>query len=154
VRLFFTILKELYRAKVGKLVSIKLFSEILFSYMDLLKIYHAFAYRNLNECFSGGEKKKFEILQMLILKPKLAILDEIDSGLDIDALRVVSAGILHAKVENPDMAILIITHYKRILDYIKPDIVHVMHNGEIKKTGDFCLVKKLETSGYKELIDG
>ncbi|MFC1842493.1 Fe-S cluster assembly ATPase SufC [Candidatus Dependentiae bacterium] len=147
----FTVLKELYVQRIKKLVSVTKFSEILFGYMDMLSIDQGFASRNLNEGFSGGEKKKFEILQMLILKPKLVILDEIDSGLDIDALQVVSDGINHAKKKNPDMGILLITHYQRILRYIKPDFVHVMHNGEIKKSGDFTLVKQLELQGYKGL---
>jgi len=150
----FSVLKELYVTKIGKLVTITKFSMLLFEYMDLLQIDRNFAHRSLNEGFSGGEKKKFEILQLLILQPKLAILDEIDSGLDIDALRIVAQGILYAKEQNPTMGILLITHYQRILNYITPDYVHVMHNGEIKKTGDFLLAKNLEQHGYSELVNG
>jgi len=150
----FSVLKEAYSIKIGKLVTMAKFSSSLFAYMDVLKIDHAFAYRNLNEGFSGGEKKKFEILQLLILQPKLAILDEIDSGLDVDALKVVSEGILHVKKENPDMAILIITHYQRILQYVAPDFVHVMHDGQIKKSGDVSLIKTIDQYGYNELVNG
>jgi len=150
----FSFLKEAYTIKVGKLVTMAKFSDSLFKNMDALEIDKSFAYRSLNEGFSGGEKKKLEILQMLMLRPKLAILDEIDSGLDVDSLKVVSEGILHAKKENPDMAVLIITHYQRILKYIKPDFVHVMHDGEIKKSGSFLLVKTIDLHGYSEFING
>lgn len=105
-------------------------------------------HRHLNKGFSGGEKKKNEILQMKILKPKFIILDEIDSGLDVDSLRIVCKNINKYKEENKDVSVLIITHYPRILEYIKPDYVHVMNNGKIEKTGDMDLAIETERSGY------
>ena len=103
--------------------------------------------RQLNVGFSGGEKKKNEILQMSILNPKLSILDETDSGLDIDALRIVSEGV--NSLRNKNNSFLIITHYQRLLDYIKPDFVHVLKNGQIIKSGNFELAKELEKVGYE-----
>lgn len=117
--------------------------------MKNLHIDKAFAGRYLNEGFSGGEKKKMEILQMAMLKPKVAILDETDSGLDIDALKKVCEAINIAKKENPDMTILVITHYQRMLNYLKPDTVHIMLNGEIVKTGGPSLAELLEKEGYE-----
>ena len=104
--------------------------------------------RQLNVGFSGGEKKKNEILQMSILNPKLSILDETDSGLDIDALRIVSEGV--NSLRNKNNSFLIITHYQRLLEYIKPDLVHVLKNGQIIKSGDFELAKELEKVGYED----
>ena len=104
--------------------------------------------RQLNVGFSGGEKKKNEILQMSILNPKLSILDETDSGLDIDALRIVSEGV--NSLRNKNNSFLIITHYQRLLDYIKPDFVHVLKNGQIIKSGDFELAEELEKVGYED----
>jgi len=103
--------------------------------------------RSLNEGFSGGEKKRNEIIQMEIFQPDVIILDEIDSGLDIDALRAVSEGI--NRIKSPDRTVLVITHYSRILDYIEPDYIHVLKDGQIVKTGGPELVKALETDGYK-----
>ena len=105
--------------------------------------------RSVNEGFSGGEKKRYEILQMSILKPHLSILDETDSGLDVDALKTVTEGVINLK--NPTSSFLIITHYLRLLDYIKPDFVHVMHKGRIIKSGDKSLAKEIDLSGYKNL---
>ena len=104
--------------------------------------------RQLNVGFSGGEKKKNEILQMSILNPKLSILDETDSGLDIDALRIVSEGV--NSLRSKENSFLIITHYQRLLDYIKPDFVHVLKNGQIIKSGDHELAKELEKVGYED----
>jgi len=112
----------------------------------LLEMDEVFASRYVNEGFSGGEKKRFEILQMSMLKPKVAILDETDSGLDIDALKVVSKGVNH--VSNDDNATLLVTHYQRILNYVKPDFVHVMMNGNIVRSGDADLAHELEAKGY------
>jgi Fe-S cluster assembly ATP-binding protein len=108
-----------------------------------------FLSRNVNEGFSGGEKKRNEILQMVLLDSELSILDETDSGLDIDALKIISNGI--NKFMNPNKAIILITHYQRLLDYIKPDYVHVMQNGKIIKTGSAELAKELEIKGYEWL---
>ncbi|MBV1906617.1 MAG: Fe-S cluster assembly ATPase SufC [Pseudomonadales bacterium] len=105
-----------------------------------------FLKRGVNEGFSGGEKKRNEILQLLMLKPRLAILDETDSGLDIDALKTVSEGI--NSYRNSDNAVLMITHYQRLLDHIKPDFVHVLANGQIVQSGDHTLAEKLEAEGY------
>ena len=110
----------------------------------------AFLTRNVNEGFSGGEKKKNEILQMSLLDSNLSILDETDSGLDIDALKIVSKGILNI-LKNKRKSVILITHYQRLLDYVKPDFIHIMHNGNIIKTGDFTLAKKLELTGYSWL---
>ena len=106
--------------------------------------------RSVNEGFSGGEKKRFEILQMTILKPTLSILDETDSGLDIDALKTVTKGV--NKLRNPYSSFIIITHYQRLLDYITPDFVHVMNNGTIVKSGDKSVAKNIEINGYKDLV--
>ena len=111
----------------------------------------AFSERNVNEGFSGGEKKRHEILQMELLKPKIAILDETDSGLDVDALRIVSEGVNRVKA-NSDLGVMLITHYTRILRYIKPDFVHVFANGKIVEEGGPELADKLEEKGYAEYI--
>ena len=122
----------------------------LYEKMDLLKIDRKFTSRAVNDGFSGGEKKRCEILQMSLLKPSLALLDEIDSGLDIDALRVVCEGI--NKTWNPAMGLLIITHYQRMLDYVKPHHVHVLVAGRIAKSGGPELVARLEAEGYDPII--
>jgi Fe-S cluster assembly ATP-binding protein len=108
--------------------------------------------RYLNVGFSGGEKKRSEVAQLLTLKPKLAILDEIDSGLDIDAVKLVGEELTRAKKENPQLSLLIITHYQRILNFIKPDFVHVMVDGRIVKSGGFELSLELEEKGYESLL--
>ena len=113
---------------------------------ELLEIDRKFLSRSLNEGFSGGEKKRNEIFQMAMLEPKLAILDETDSGLDIDALRIVANGV--NKLKSDDKAVVIITHYQRLLDYIKPDFVHVLFDGKIVKSGDASLALELEERGY------
>lgn len=124
------------------------FEELLKEKMALMKMKDEFISRSFNEGFSGGEKKKNEILQMALLQPKLTILDEIDSGLDIDALRVVAEGVntLHGKEDG----VLMITHYQRLLKYITPDFVHVMVDGRIVKTGGMELSSELEEKGYNE----
>jgi len=114
--------------------------------MNLLSIKEGYLSRNMNEGFSGGEKKRNEIFQMAMLEPKLAILDETDSGLDIDALRIVANGVNKLKTNNN--ATIVITHYQRLLDYIVPDFVHVLYNGRIIKSGDAKLAHKLEEKGY------
>lgn len=119
--------------------------------MASLNIDGAFSERNVNEGFSGGEKKRHEILQMELLKPKIAILDETDSGLDVDALRIVSEGVNRVKA-NSNLGVMLITHYTRILRYIKPDFVHVFANGKIVEEGGPELAEKLEEKGYAEYI--
>jgi Fe-S cluster assembly ATP-binding protein len=122
------------------------FRKMLKSKMELLKVDSAFAGRYLNDGFSGGEKKRAEILQMAVLEPKIAILDETDSGLDIDALRIVSEGV--NALRGPNLGVLVITHYQRILNYIKPDVVHVMMDGRIVESGGADLALHLEEHGY------
>lgn len=134
----------------GKKISVMDFHKMLKEKMALLKMDPSFADRYLNEGFSGGEKKRSEILQLAMLSPKFAILDETDSGLDIDALRVVSEGI--NTVSNKQLGILLVTHYQRILRYVKPDHVHVMVDGKIVKSGDHKLANELEEKGYDWLI--
>jgi Fe-S cluster assembly ATP-binding protein len=120
--------------------------------MDSLKMDAAFTERNVNEGFSGGEKKRHEILQMELLKPKMAVLDETDSGLDVDALRVVAEGVNRIKAEN-QMGLLLITHYTRILNYIKPDFVHVFVAGKIAEQGGPELADRLEAEGYDRYVN-
>jgi len=118
----------------------------LYEKMDLLKIDRKFTSRAVNEGFSGGEKKRCEILQMAILKPRFALMDETDSGLDIDALRIVAEGV--EAMRGPNLGVLLITHYQRLLEHIVPDFVHVMYDGRIVKSGDKSLALELEEKGY------
>jgi Fe-S cluster assembly ATP-binding protein len=120
--------------------------------MKVLELDQSLLNRPVNEGFSGGEKKRNEIFQMALLEPKLAILDETDSGLDIDALRVVAQGV--NRLKKKDNAQLVITHYQRLLDYIVPDQVHVLHNGRIIRSGDKSLALELEQRGYDWITDG
>jgi len=122
------------------------FRKMMKAKMDLLKVDQTFAGRYLNDGFSGGEKKRAEILQMAVLKPEMAILDETDSGLDIDALRIVSEGV--NALRSGDMGVLLITHYQRILNYIHPDVVHIMLDGRIVESGGADLALHLEEHGY------
>jgi len=127
-------------------ISILEFRKMLKSKMDLLEMEYAFGGRYLNEGFSGGEKKRTEVLQLAVLEPTFAILDETDSGLDIDAIRIVSEGVNALK--GPGMGVVVITHYQRILNYIKPDFVHIMFEGRIVETGSEELSLLLEEEGY------
>ncbi len=122
------------------------FEDLVEEKLDIVKMDSSFLERSLNEGFSGGEKKRNEILQMALLEPTLAILDETDSGLDIDALRIVSNGVNQLK--NAENAVILITHYQRLLHYIEPDFVHVMYDGQIITSGDKELALKLEDKGY------
>ena len=122
------------------------FLSLIKAKMKLMHMDESFLNRGVNEGFSGGEKKRNEILQMAVLEPKLALLDETDSGLDIDALRVVASGV--NSLRDPSRAIVMVTHYQRLLDYIEPDFVHVLSNGKIIKSGDKQLAKELEKRGY------
>jgi len=126
------------------------FRNILQEKAKLLNIPDKLLDRNLNEGLSGGEKKKMEILQMAILNPKLAILDETDSGLDIDALAIVFENIAKLKSQNPDLSVLIITHYHKVFTYLKPDSVNIIYHGTIVESGDSSLLEKIEQNGYKE----
>src|SRR5512140_2634823 len=133
--------------KADKGMPIPEFRKMLKEQMELLKMDPSFAGRYLNEGFSGGEKKRAEILQMAVLRPEIAILDETDSGLDIDALRVVSDGV--NSLRGADVGMLVITHYQRILNYIKPDVVHVMMDGRVVESGGPELALHLEEHGYE-----
>src|SRR3954453_10050947 len=131
-------------------ISMRDFRMLMREKMALLKLDDAFAARYVNEGFSGGEKKRLEMLQMAILQPEFAILDETDSGLDIDALRIVAEGV-NAQL-SPELGVLLITHYQRLLDYIKPDVVHVLARGRIIKTGGSELALQLEQEGYAPIL--
>ena len=126
------------------------FQELLMDRMELLEMDPSFAQRSVNDGFSGGEKKRNEILQMAILKPSLAVMDETDSGLDIDALKIVANGVNTLRKENPDISVLLITHYQRILNHVTPDVVHVMVDGRIVESGGPEVALALEARGYEE----
>lgn len=139
-------LRAAKEAVTGKKIPALTFHKELLRLMETLSINPEYADRSLNVGFSGGEKKKNEILQLAVLQPKLAILDETDSGLDIDATRIVFEGV--AKLKTPDMGILIITHHSKVLDYLKPDYVHVLINGSLVKSGGIELVEHIQKHGY------
>lgn len=145
-------IKEALKAQLppGEKLSLRAFLQELDETMEFLQMPIEMADRYLNEGFSGGEKKRNEILQMMMLKPAFAILDEIDSGLDIDALKIVANGV--NEMRNGDFGALIITHYQRLLDYIVPDYVHIMKDGQIIKTGGATLALQLEAQGYNDLL--
>jgi Fe-S cluster assembly ATP-binding protein len=130
----------------SKGMPIPAFRKMMIEKMDMLEMDHSFAGRYLNDGFSGGEKKRAEILQMAVIDPKIAILDETDSGLDIDALRIVSEGV--NRLCGPNLGVLVITHYQRILNYIKPQFVHIMMDGQIVESGGPALALELEERGY------
>lgn len=141
-----TALNEIREYRKLEPISAKDFMSMVREKSKLVELKDALASRSVNEGFSGGEKKRNEIFQMAMLQPKLAILDETDSGLDIDALRIVANGV--NKLKNKDNAVVVITHYQRLLDYIVPDFVHVLADGKIVKTGDKTLALELEEKGY------
>ena len=144
----FSFLREAYTACSGTQIEIAQFEQLLKEALDAVGLDHSFAYRYLNDGFSGGEKKRLELVQMIVLQPKLAILDEIDSGLDIDALKLVAQAIANAQRRDPQISFIIITHYRRILDHVRPDHVHVMCDGNLVHSGDHELVMQLEQEGY------
>ena len=131
--------------------SLSAFRQELLEYASSLRLSDDFLRRSLNEGFSGGEKKRSEILQMMALSPKLVILDEIDSGLDVDGLNLVSSAINQFRFNNPRSSVLLITHYARILKYLKPDFVHVMVEGKIVKSGRLSLAREIENKGYQAI---
>ncbi len=137
------------RQPEGEDLDIFEFSDHLTERMEMLEMDVSFAERHVNDGFSGGEKKRNEILQMAMLKPRLAVMDETDSGLDIDALQIVAKGVNKLTEEDPEMSILLITHYQRLLNFIKPDFVHVMVNGRIARSGGPEVAIALEEEGYK-----
>jgi len=140
-------LRASLKAVRGGDVPVREFRTILKETMDLLKMDESFARRYVNDGFSGGEKKRAEVLQLGILRPEMAVLDETDSGLDIDALRTVAEGV--SALMGPGMGVLLITHYQRILNYIKPDFVHVLFAGRVVKSGGRELAEELEARGYE-----
>jgi len=134
----------------GKKLDVIQFRKLLDEKMNELDMDAQFKTRYVNQGFSGGEKKRMEILQLSILQPKYAILDETDSGLDVDALKIVCNGII--KIRNPEMSIILITHYNRILRYLEPDEVHIISEGKIVKSGGKELAKEIEENGFKEFV--
>lgn len=146
-----TFLKAAYEAIHEPIEPQELQSRVM-RYLDLLELDQAIYWRNLHEGFSGGQKKKLELLQLLLLKPKVAILDEIDSGLDVDALRVVADALSVARKENPNMTVLLITHYQRMLHYLTPDAVHLLMDGELVRSGDAQLAQEIEQFGYDKVF--
>lgn len=144
----YNFIKEAYYARFKQSLDSKEFQNLLYKNMDLLGLDLAFAHRSLNYGFSGGEKKKLELLQLLMLSPKVAILDEIDSGLDVDAIKMVAQGLQVARAQNPELALIIITHYPRLLSYITPDVVHIIKNGTIQISGSYQLAQQIELRGY------
>lgn len=143
-------LRTAFNNQQSKNMSVPEFQQLLQEKLDLLKIDHSFARRYLNESFSGGEKKKAEILQLLLLQPKYAILDETDSGLDVDAMKIVAEGI-NMLQKDKKMAVLVITHYQRFLEILKPNEVSIMINGRIVKNGGEELVKEIEKRGFENI---
>jgi Fe-S cluster assembly ATP-binding protein len=144
-------LRTAVKATKGQEPSVTEFRKQLFDKMALLEMDRAFAERYLNEGFSGGEKKRNEILQLAMLEPSMAILDETDSGLDIDALRIVAGGI--NKLSSPERGMLLITHYQRILNYVEPQFVHVLFDGRVVRSGGKELAQELEAKGYDWIAD-
>ena len=144
-------LRQAVSARQGTDISALEVRVSLMEWMKRLEMDESFASRYLNEGFSGGEKKRNEILQMALLSPDLAVLDETDSGLDVDALRVVAQGVREVRAEKPEMSLLLVTHYRRILDELKPEKVHVLVAGRIVETGGPELAERLDTEGYEGL---
>jgi Fe-S cluster assembly ATP-binding protein len=142
-------LRQSLSARKGIDLSVLELRMSVLKWMDRLEMDHGFMDRYLNEGFSGGEKKRNEVLQMAILEPDLAILDETDSGLDIDALRIVAKGVQEVRKERTDLGVVLITHYQRLLDEITPDFVHIMVDGRIVESGGPELAKRLEIEGYE-----
>jgi Fe-S cluster assembly ATP-binding protein len=143
-------LRAATRAVHGPGMTAGAFRKELMSKMQLLKMDTSFAARYVNDGLSGGEKKRAEVLQMAMLQPKIAVMDETDSGLDIDALRIVAEGV--NAIHTPEMGVLVITHYQRLLNYIKPQVVHVLVAGQIVKSGGYELIEQLEAEGYDPII--
>ena len=145
-------LQQAVQARTGDDVSTIEIYMSLSEWMETLGMDTAFMDRFLNEGFSGGEKKRNEILQMALLQPELAILDETDSGLDIDALRIVAEGVQAVRDKKPELGVLTITHYQRLLDYLKPDFVHVMSDGQIVQSGGMEIVETIESDGFDSFV--
>jgi Fe-S cluster assembly ATP-binding protein len=142
-------LRQALSARKGIDLSVLELRLSIMEWMERLDMDPSFADRYLNEGFSGGEKKRNEILQMAILEPEVAILDETDSGLDIDALQVVARGVEEVRADRPELGVVLITHYQRLLDHLRPDVVHILVDGRIVSSGGFELVEELEAEGYE-----
>tara|TARA_Y100000994_G_scaffold233850_1_gene222238 strand:- start:317 stop:1063 length:747 start_codon:yes stop_codon:yes gene_type:complete len=142
-------LRQTVEARTSKEISILNLRKLMLAWMEKLDMDTSFADRYLNEGFSGGEKKRNEILQMALLEPDFAVLDETDSGLDIDALQIVANGVNQIRKERSEMGVLTITHYQRLLDHLEPDYVHILIDGKIVESGGFELVEKLDSQGYE-----
>lgn len=147
-----TAVNSVRRSRGDDEISAREFLKVAQEAMELVEMKQDFLNRSVNAGFSGGEKKRNEILQMAMMQPKLAVLDETDSGLDIDALRVVASGV--NSLRGPERSIIVITHYQRLLDYIKPDFVHVLVEGKIVESGDHTLALHLEEKGYADFLGG
>lgn len=148
----FSLLREAYAARRGKNIGVDEFKRILFDALAVVGVDQSWAFRSVNEGFSGGEKKRLELVQLMVLNPRVAILDELDSGLDVDALQVVARGIAHARRKNPEMALLIITHYPHILQHIHPDTVHIFYKGSLVHSGGPELADRVGKEGYDAFI--
>jgi len=146
-----TALNSVRRARGETEIGARDFLAIAYEAMDLVEMNRDFLNRAVNAGFSGGEKKRNEILQMAVMQPRLAVLDETDSGLDIDALRVVASGV--NALRGAERSMIVITHYQRLLDYIKPDFVHVLVDGQIVESGDYTLALRLEEQGYADFVN-
>ena len=144
----FRFLKETYTAFTGKQIELSAFTQKIHELLPRLGMQESFLTRNVNEGFSGGEKKRLEMLQLLLFQPKLVILDEIDSGLDVDGLKMISQALVQFKQENPQAIIIMITHYCKILDYIIPDYIHILKDGTIVHSGDSLLAQIIQERGY------
>lgn len=150
---FKSFLRQAYNALydgTDKQLRIRDFHKHLMEKVELLEMESSFIDRSVNVGFSGGEKKRAEMLQLAVLQPKIALLDEIDSGLDIDALQVVCKALQKVREDNPSMSVLLITHYQRILSYLKPDVVHIMQDGLLVKSGGIEIAENLEKHGYEQ----
>lgn len=141
-------LKESYRMLVNKDITTQEFQQKLYHAFDEVSLDHGFAFRHLNEGFSGGEKKRLEMVQLILFKPRIAILDEIDSGLDIDALKIVARAIETTRINNPQMALVVITHYQKILEHLNPETVHVLIDGSLTASGTKDLALMIHQRGY------
>jgi len=150
---YFSFLRNSYISTYNKKITIVDFNQLVKKQTKLLNIDDSFLSRALNVGFSGGEKKRAEILQLNLLNPSLAILDETDSGLDVDSLKLVCRSINNLKKKNSNFSVIIITHHKKILDFLKPDFVHVMYDGKIIKSGDKSFANNIEKHGFTKIID-
>lgn len=144
-----TLLRESFRA-INSTLSLREYDKRLSIALKILRLEDSFLARSVNEGFSGGEKKRCEVLQLLVLQPKVILLDEIDSGLDVDALKDIGKALNNYRNQYPETALLVVTHYQNILEYLSPDVVHVMHEGKIVFTGDKTILPRIEKDGYDQ----